>query len=439
MLTVALFAASAAVHAVPGGDGDGDDNDHGHGRNTLRVPQDYPTISAAIAAADAGDRIKVANGIYREQLLIDKPLEIEGTNPEFTIIDGAASDLPSLGQVRIVAAGDVEFSKFTIIDPGSSPVTVDDVEYRFHTAIYTESPVADAIYEVHHTRMLRAGAGQSGEGYGVCSFGGLEHLHLHDCLIAEQAHCAVYTIDHAGPMTIEDNWLFLGTVGADVCYVDASQQMIDTPQRIHGNRIDMETPYSDFGFPTAVSVGGYGSNGGAAGFSDVAISGNLIENINENRRGIAIYCPPGLTVRGCSIVNNELVGHGGYTGITIWGQCEDALIAHNLITGINGLAIGTPGTNGGIRLRTFGPGLSPVGTRIKNNTIEALRGISVEGDSSASLIKKNRVTAEGPAAVELGAATSSNTVIRNDLQSSAGHGNDAVVDSGTDNVVRWNH
>ena len=421
------IAASAVAHASPR-----------DGQITLRVPEDHPTISAAIAAANAGDRIKVANGIYREQLLIDKPLEIEGTNPEFTIIDGAASDLPSLGQVRIVAAGDVEFSKFTIIDPGSSPVTIDDVEYRFHTAIYTESPVADAIYEVHHTRMLRAGAGQSGEGYGVCSFGGLEHLHLHDCLIAEQGHSALYTIDHAGPMTIEDNWLSLGTVGADVCFFEASYRMIDSPQRFRGNRIDMETPYSDVGFPHAVTVGGYGPNGGAAGFSDVEISGNLIENINENRRGIALSGTAGRTLRGCSIVNNELVGHGGYTGITVWGQCEDALIAHNLITGIDGLALGTPGTNGGIRLRTYGPGLSPVGTRIKNNTIEALRGISVEGDSSASLIEDNRIRASGPASVELGGASSANSVIRNRLRSALGRGNQTVLDGGTGNIVRWN-
>jgi len=424
--TVAL-AFGAVAHASPR-----------DGQATLRVPQDHPTISAAIAAANAGDRIKVANGIYREQLLIDKPLEIEGTSPEFTIIDGAASDLPSVGQVRIVAAGDVEFSKFTIIDPGSSPVTIDDVEYRFHTAIYAESPVADAIYEVHHTRILRAGAGQPGEGYGVCSFGGLEHLHLHDCLIAEQAHSALYTIDHAGPMTIEDNWLTLGTVGADVCFVEASYRMIDSPQRFRGNRIDMETPYSDVAFPHALTVGGNGPNGGAAGFSDVVISGNLIENINENRRGIALSGRQGRTLRGCSIVDNELVGHGGYTGITVWAQCEDALIADNLITGIDGLALGTPSTNGGIRLRTDGPGLSPVGTRIVDNDIEALRGISVEGDSSESLIEDNRIRASGPASVELGGASSANSVIRNRLRSALGRGNQTVLDGGTGNIVRGN-
>ena len=49
---------------------------------TLIVDQmhrgDYPTISAAIAAANAGDRITVRPGIYDEGLVIDKPLEIIG-------------------------------------------------------------------------------------------------------------------------------------------------------------------------------------------------------------------------------------------------------------------------------------------------------------------------------------------------------------------------
>ena len=145
-----------------------------------------------------------------------------------------------------------------------------------------------------------------------------------------------------------------------------------------------------------------------------------------------------MTLRGWSIVNNDLVGHGGYTGITVWGQCEDALVANNLITGINGLAIGTPGTNGGIRLRIGNTGISPVGTQIVDNEIEALRGISAEGGTSASWIDGNRICATGPAAVELGVATSTNFVTQNRLKSSLGRGNQAVIDAGTENTVDSN-
>src|SRR5262245_63827540 len=39
---------------------------------------DFPLIAPAIAAAAAGDDIRVRGGVYREDLLIDKPLTIVG-------------------------------------------------------------------------------------------------------------------------------------------------------------------------------------------------------------------------------------------------------------------------------------------------------------------------------------------------------------------------
>jgi len=57
---------------------------------TLIVDQmhrgDYPTISAAIAAANAGDRIIVRPGFYSEGLVIDKPLEIIGEGDRAEIV-----------------------------------------------------------------------------------------------------------------------------------------------------------------------------------------------------------------------------------------------------------------------------------------------------------------------------------------------------------------
>eukprot|EP00285_Hemiselmis_virescens_P007478 CAMPEP_0173405816 /NCGR_PEP_ID=MMETSP1356-20130122/62841_1 /TAXON_ID=77927 ORGANISM="Hemiselmis virescens, Strain PCC157" /NCGR_SAMPLE_ID=MMETSP1356 /ASSEMBLY_ACC=CAM_ASM_000847 /LENGTH=89 /DNA_ID=CAMNT_0014366671 /DNA_START=188 /DNA_END=454 /DNA_ORIENTATION=- len=38
----------------------------------LHVPGQYPTISAAIKAADEHDRVLIAKGVYEEALLVDK-------------------------------------------------------------------------------------------------------------------------------------------------------------------------------------------------------------------------------------------------------------------------------------------------------------------------------------------------------------------------------
>src|SRR6185436_12938447 len=42
----------------------------------LRVPEDYPTIQAAINAAEAADLIQVRAGTYNENIILDRPLTL---------------------------------------------------------------------------------------------------------------------------------------------------------------------------------------------------------------------------------------------------------------------------------------------------------------------------------------------------------------------------
>jgi len=56
---------------------------------TLRVPEDYLTISAAVKAAQPGDLIAVAPGIYHEKVTVQTPdLTIRGRNRNTVILDG---------------------------------------------------------------------------------------------------------------------------------------------------------------------------------------------------------------------------------------------------------------------------------------------------------------------------------------------------------------
>lgn len=57
-----------------------------------RVPQDYPTIPEAIAAARPRDIIRVAPGKYDQPLYIDRPLKLMGSPEGGTIIELSASD-----------------------------------------------------------------------------------------------------------------------------------------------------------------------------------------------------------------------------------------------------------------------------------------------------------------------------------------------------------
>jgi parallel beta-helix repeat protein len=79
----------------------------------IRVPDDYPTIQAAIDAANSGYKITVSSGTYFEHLIIDKPLKIIGKDKNNTIINGSKS-----GYCVHITADNVEISGFTIENGG---------------------------------------------------------------------------------------------------------------------------------------------------------------------------------------------------------------------------------------------------------------------------------------------------------------------------------
>jgi parallel beta-helix repeat protein len=53
---------------------------------TIRVPEDVPTIQAAIAAASAGDIVQVGVGTYEESLHFKSGIELRGTSAETTFV-----------------------------------------------------------------------------------------------------------------------------------------------------------------------------------------------------------------------------------------------------------------------------------------------------------------------------------------------------------------
>lgn len=59
----------------------------------------FSTITAAIAAANPGDTVQVAPGLYREQVVINKSLSLIGADTANTIIDAGAVTRPAAAMV----------------------------------------------------------------------------------------------------------------------------------------------------------------------------------------------------------------------------------------------------------------------------------------------------------------------------------------------------
>ena len=73
---------------------------------------DFPFIGPAIAAASAGDTIRVSAGVYREDLVVDKPLTIRGDGHPLLVGTG-------VGTVVTVAAPGCELSGLVIEGSGT--------------------------------------------------------------------------------------------------------------------------------------------------------------------------------------------------------------------------------------------------------------------------------------------------------------------------------
>jgi plastocyanin len=78
--------------AVPGGDADvgpGREEPPGRPGDTVRVPEDAPTIQEAVDRAEPGGLILIAPGVYEESVVVTTPfLTIRGLSRNETILDG---------------------------------------------------------------------------------------------------------------------------------------------------------------------------------------------------------------------------------------------------------------------------------------------------------------------------------------------------------------
>jgi nitrous oxidase accessory protein NosD len=98
---------------------------------TIVVPDEYPTIQAAIANATAGDTVFVKNGIYYDSfqspIIVDKPLSLIGEDRQNTVIIGEWNTAIQAPPVIWVAADNVTISGFTLRDSSRAGVWIEHI------------------------------------------------------------------------------------------------------------------------------------------------------------------------------------------------------------------------------------------------------------------------------------------------------------------------
>jgi len=83
------------------------------GLRVIYVPEDFVSIQAAIHNATSGDTVFVHQGIYYENIVVNKSISLVGENRSTTIIDGSG-----LGSVIMISGNRVEISGFTLRNSG---------------------------------------------------------------------------------------------------------------------------------------------------------------------------------------------------------------------------------------------------------------------------------------------------------------------------------
>jgi len=80
----------------------------------IYVPEDFSSIQSAVNNATPGDTVFVGQGVYYENIVVDKSISLIGENRSTTIIDGR-----SLGSVIVVSGSRVEISGFALCNSGA--------------------------------------------------------------------------------------------------------------------------------------------------------------------------------------------------------------------------------------------------------------------------------------------------------------------------------
>jgi parallel beta-helix repeat protein len=179
-------------------------NPAGADPGTLRVPMDYATIQGAINAAHSGDTVYVYNGVYHENVVVNKTLSLVGENRSLTIVDGGGA-----GDAIRVTQGSVNVTGFTMRNAlgNFSGIVVENAGNCFisgNNMVNNSAGGSAGIALWNSSGNVFAGNNLTSNAYGLMFLGGSDLNSIYENTIANNIWYGVY-LDHSGNNTFYHN------------------------------------------------------------------------------------------------------------------------------------------------------------------------------------------------------------------------------------------
>ncbi|MDT8434654.1 MAG: NosD domain-containing protein [Anaerosomatales bacterium] len=250
--------------------------------SVLRVPSEYASIAAAVAAAVAGDVIEVSGGTYLESVLVDKSVSIRSAAGE---------------QVTIVAAD----SSAPVVDVRADGVVIDGTGSGHGITLL--GPAFAGVYCDGFTGLKLRGIVSSGSGYGAFlsnSPGAL--IEESELSLNQAAGLALY---HASDGATVRNSTFVGNdYGIYSLYAD-EHSVLDTivDSRFYGVFLDQSSGNTFYG--VAFQDNPYAGLAAYFASHDNVVSGS---SFTGNGFGVYLYSSSGNTISGSTVGPNAFYG-----------------------------------------------------------------------------------------------------------------------------------
>ncbi|HXA56416.1 MAG TPA: right-handed parallel beta-helix repeat-containing protein [Candidatus Acidoferrum sp.] len=321
----------------------------------------FSSIGAAVAAASPNDTIKVADGTYKEDVIIDKSLSLFGASQKRTIIDASrlsngiyidGIDNPGLSNV-VVSNFKVENANFEgILVANASSVTIKNCMILFNDRNQTTAPSCPGIPSFETGESFDCGEG--------LHLTGVDHSTVSNNTVEENTGGILLTDDtgttHDNVVTgnlVMNNPFDCGITLAS--HPAAALTGSSSPLGVFHNTIAANSSLNNgLVVPGAgAGVGIFDSVPGAKAYGNTVIH-NRIEG--NGLPGVALHShTPGQNLNGNMIIGNRINGNGqdtsdaattGPTGINIFGvsPITGTVISQNVITHESlDIVVSTPG------------------------------------------------------------------------------------------------